>query len=101
MHNLIIIITNRAEAEKIVSAMSPEKVKLQQQLVKNISTFETAIEIIQNLIFWFLRSLCKIKKAHELVGMSVLLKRLMFKGNDGSGEGGRGEGGEGEELGRN
>jgi len=40
MHNLIIIIiTNRAEAEKIVSAMSPEKVKLQQQLVKNISIF--------------------------------------------------------------
>ena len=64
MHNLIIIITNRAEAEKIVSAMSPEKVKLQQQLVKNISTFETAIEIIQNLIFWLLTFLCKMKEAH-------------------------------------
>ena len=41
MHNLItiIIITNRAEAEKIVSAMSPEKVKLQQQLVKKYFHF--------------------------------------------------------------
>ena len=66
MHNLIIIIIiiNRAEAEKIVSAMSPEKVKLQQQLVKNISTFETAIEIIQNLIFWLLTFLCNMKEAH-------------------------------------
>jgi len=73
MHNLIIIIiTNRAEAEKIVSAMSPEKVKLQQQLVKKYFHFFLDNLTFDILVFEiFMQN--KIKEAHELVGMSEFL----------------------------